>query len=135
MWIFLYDSFLSIVHKDCASDELLVRARRKGDIEKIFPKATVTRYTKSDYLYRAVVKRSAVADAMTAEIETIKYDNFKSAVADKPYHDALLTTWAAMAELQNPAPYSGNRISTVRGGKKGIADLFDAPAKKKGKKR
>ena len=43
MWIMLSDSFLSIVHKDCAQDELLVRARRPSDIESVFPDAKVKR--------------------------------------------------------------------------------------------
>ena len=37
MWIFLSDSFLSIVaHRD-KPGVLLVRARRAGDIEAVFP--------------------------------------------------------------------------------------------------
>ncbi len=71
MWVCLSDSFLSIVSKDCASDELLVRARRKGDIEKIFPEATVKRDTKTDYLYRARVKRLDVENAMVGEVRRI----------------------------------------------------------------
>lgn len=50
MWLCLNSAFLSIVFKDCAEDELLVRARRKGDIEKVFPDAKVIRSTDSDYL-------------------------------------------------------------------------------------
>lgn len=34
MWIFLSDSFLSIVDKEGDGSTLLVRARRAGDIEK-----------------------------------------------------------------------------------------------------
>ena len=37
MCLCLSDGFLSIVAKDCADDELLVRARRHGDIERTFP--------------------------------------------------------------------------------------------------
>ena len=60
MWVCLKNSFLSIVSKDCRPDELMVRARRPGDIEKVFPDAKVTRNTGSDYLYRAVVPRDVV---------------------------------------------------------------------------
>jgi hypothetical protein len=52
MWIMTNNSYLSIVSKDCGLAELLVRARRAGDIEKVFPNAKVTRQTDSDYLYR-----------------------------------------------------------------------------------
>jgi hypothetical protein len=37
MGIFLNDAFLSIVDKDGDGTTLLVRARRKGDIERVFP--------------------------------------------------------------------------------------------------
>ena len=50
MWIMTNNSYLSIVSKDCGPAELLVRARRAGDIEKVFPNAKVTRQTGSDYL-------------------------------------------------------------------------------------
>jgi hypothetical protein len=53
MWIMTNNSYLSIVSKDCGPAELLVRARRTGDIEKVFPDAKVTRNTMRDYLYRA----------------------------------------------------------------------------------
>ena len=42
MWIVLNNSFLSIVKNRNNDDELLVRARVKGDIEKIFSNADVS---------------------------------------------------------------------------------------------
>jgi len=42
MWIFLADSFLSVVDMgDPTGSTLLVRARRQGDIERAFPDAKV----------------------------------------------------------------------------------------------
>jgi hypothetical protein len=41
MWIFLNDSFLSIVANRELAGVLLVRARKEGDIEAVFPDATV----------------------------------------------------------------------------------------------
>ena len=50
MWLCLNDAFLSIVKKDCPKDSLLVRARRPGDIEKVFgPDVKVKRSTNSEY--------------------------------------------------------------------------------------
>lgn len=100
MWICLNDSFLSIVAKDCAPDELLVRARRKGDIDKIFPGARVVTSKTTDYRWRAVVKRKRVADALAGEVSRINYDNFKDSVSNKRLHDAYLRVWTAMADLQ-----------------------------------
>jgi 23S rRNA A2030 N6-methylase RlmJ len=114
MWICLYDCFLSIVAKDCAPDELLVRARRPGDIEKIFKGVKVTKYTKSDYLFRAVVKKADVIKAMALEIEDIDYDNFKSAVQDDKLHRAYLDMWCTMSALQPTVPYSGSTNGKFR---------------------
>ncbi len=100
MWLCINDAFLSIVSKDCARDELLVRARRKGDIEKIFPGARVVVSTKTDYRFRAVVKRNDVADALRMEVSRITYENFKDSVTDKPLHDAYLRVWTVMETLQ-----------------------------------
>ena len=99
MWLLLNDTFLSIVHKDCKDDELLVRARRPGDIERVFgKKAKKTQNT--DYRYRAVVKRADVERRMASEINAISYDNFKDSVKDRELHDAYLNVWRTMRELQ-----------------------------------
>jgi hypothetical protein len=111
MWVCLYDAFLSIVHKDCKPDELLVRARRPGDIEKIFPNAIVTEYDRADYQFRAVVKREVVIAAIATEITDIEYSNFKNQVADRELHDAYLNVWTTMSRLQPKAPYSGWQIA------------------------
>lgn len=100
MWVCLNDAFLSIVAKDCARDELLVRARREGDIERIFPRATVKRTPKGDYLFRAFVKRGAVRRAMGRELDRVTYDNFKDSVRDDTLHDAYLRVWSTMMDLQ-----------------------------------
>lgn len=107
MWIFLNDCAFSIVAKDCARDELMVRARRPGDIEKLFPDAQVTEFTRSDYHYRAAVKRTALANALVAELARVTYSNFKNSVEDRRLHDAYSRVWGIMAGLQPSPPYSG----------------------------
>lgn len=107
MWIMLNDAFLSIVKKDCADDELLVRARRPGDIEKVFGRGVRPERTlDSDYLFRAVIARTEVVRAIQNEVLRIDYTNFKSSVADDKLHDAYMSVWDSMAMLQNPRPYS-----------------------------
>ena len=88
-------------------EELMVRARRNGDIEKCFPAAKVTRSTKGDYLYRAVISRNEIAGAVAAAIQDIDYPNFKGNVEDDALHGAYLKVWSVMATLQEPPPYSG----------------------------
>ena len=104
MWIMTNNSYLSIVKKDCRPAELLVRARRAGDIEKVFPDAKVTRNTNSDYLYRAVLPRDLVKQALAAMIDHIDYPNFKDSVEDSSLHAAYVSVWCAMAGLQHPPP-------------------------------
>ena len=104
MWIMTNNGYLSIVSKDCSPAELLVRARRAGDIEKVFPDAEVTRNTNSDYLYRAVLPRDVVKQALTAMIDHIDYPNFKDSVEDNSLRAAYASVWCAMAGLQHPPP-------------------------------
>jgi hypothetical protein len=80
MWIVTKGAFLSIVSKDCGPDELLVRARRPGDIEKVFPQVKVVEGAGTDYRCRAVIKRQTVAEAIANEVEAVDYGNFKTAV-------------------------------------------------------
>lgn len=115
MWVCLSGAFLSIVHKDCAADELLVRARRQGDIKKVFPGVKEVKTVGNDYLYRAVIKRSVVADALAKmALETIDYPNFKNTVRDNKLHNAYNRVWHVMADLQVIAPYS-NPVRRQRG--------------------
>lgn len=112
MWLMLNDAFLSFVSKDCKPDEVLVRARRPNDIQTIFPGAKVTEYDKSDYQFRAVVKRTDVETALIGEVKRIVYSNFKNSVRDHALHNAYNAVWGTMAKLQPKAPYSGYRGKT-----------------------
>jgi hypothetical protein len=100
MWICLKDSFLSIVAKDCAPDELLVRARRPGDIERLWPDAAVREGGGTDYRFRAAIPRAKVAAAIADALTGINYGNFKNEVDDPALHDAYLDVWHALARLQ-----------------------------------
>lgn len=101
MWIFLSDSFLSIVDKgDPAGQTLLVRARRHGDIERVFPGADVVEGRGTDYRYRARIDREQVALAMAEQVRAIRYPNFKGAVTDDERHQAYMDTWQAMVRFQ-----------------------------------
>lgn len=105
MWLCLNHAFLSIVHKDCAPDELLVRARRDGDIERVFPAAEVRIIPGHDYRCRAIVKRSAVAAVLSQIAAEIDYPNFKDSVRERKLHDAYMNVWSDMGQLQPGGPY------------------------------
>jgi hypothetical protein len=110
MWILLNNAFFLIVSKDCPKDHLLVRARRSGDIEKVFGRRIVVeRLTDADYLFRARIPREEVKEVIARELDRITYDNFKNSVADDDLHHAYTKIWSNLAEVQNPPPYSDHR--------------------------
>lgn len=111
MWICLTDAFFSIVDKECGPDELLVRARRPGDIEKVFPNAKVEIRSGTDYQFRAKVSRVDVANALMMEVMSVDYSNFKGATKDRRLHDAYANFWHDHAALQPSRPYSRERGS------------------------
>lgn len=100
MWIFCNDAFLSIVDKAKTPGRLVVRARKKGDIERVFPGAKVSTTPDADYLYRAEIERGAVADAIAERVRGINYSNFKGSVPDRKRHDAYMGVWSVMNRYQ-----------------------------------
>lgn len=101
MWVFLRDSYLSIVDKgDDTGRTLLVRARKAGDIEAVFPGADVQEGGGTDYAFRARVDREQVAQAISDQVRSIRYPNFKGAVKDRARHNAYMDTWQAMMHFQ-----------------------------------
>jgi hypothetical protein len=112
MWIMGSDFFLSVVRKDCTPGQLLVRARREGDIERVFGQhVDVERDLNADYLFRARIPEEEVAEIMRREVLSISYGNFKDSVRDEALHDAYLTCRHALARTQDPPPYSGRRAT------------------------
>lgn len=101
MWIFLSDAFLSIVDKGGDGTTLLVRARKPGDIERIFPEAEVEETPHNDYRYRARLPRERVAQAMANAVRDIRYSNFKHTVKTHARHEAYMDVWGSMYRFQN----------------------------------
>lgn len=111
MWICLNNAFLSIVTNPEGQDTLLVRARRPGDIESVFPGAVVSRRPGRDYLYRATIKRAEVGMAIAEAAMQIDYPNFKNSVGNAELHDAYARVWGVMANLQAVRPYGDDSVS------------------------
>lgn len=106
MWLMFNDAFLSIVDKAKQKGCLMVRARRPGDIERVFPGAKVAESFGTDYRYRAEIPRPIVANAVAARVLGIDYDNFKGSTKDKPLHDAYMRVWSNMERLQPGGSYA-----------------------------
>jgi hypothetical protein len=104
MWLMQNNSFLSIVDAAETPGCLLVRARRVGDIEAVFPHADVVILVGRDYRFRAQIMRADVAKALVSAVMALDYPNFKSSVADYHLHRAYADCWSTMASLQEYAP-------------------------------
>ena len=100
MWIFLSNSFISVVQKPGDTNLLTVRARIEGDIERVFPDAKVQANKGTDYKYRVKVPREAVAKALHDQAMSVNYPNFKSTVKDRERHDVYMGVWSAMYGAQ-----------------------------------
>lgn len=101
MWIFLPNSFISVVQKPGDTDILTVRARIQGDIEAVFPQAAVVPYRGTDYKYRALVPREIVAQVLHDQVMDLTWSNFKGAVKNRKRHDAYMNVWSAMHAVQD----------------------------------
>ena len=102
MWVFLNNSFLSIVENRNNKEELLVRSRIKGDIEKVFPDSDVFEMESSDYKYRSFIKKTDVSSKLKNIVEDINYDNFKNSISydQSERHNSYLNVWAELKKLQ-----------------------------------
>lgn len=103
MWVFMSDSFLSIVAYRDHPDFLLVRARAAGDIEKVFPTAKVKHTPANDYAYRTILPRFAVEKALALYVEQIDYTNFKNSVSDHDRHGFYFAAYNAILGLGRKA--------------------------------
>ena len=100
MWIQFNNAFLSIVVNRDNKLDLLVRARIKGDIEKIFPDADVFEDENADYKYRAFISKAKVAARIMLKMTQINYDNFKNSVKEIERKNAYSNIWLELRKLQ-----------------------------------
>lgn len=103
MWVFLTDAFLSIVADRDDPKSLLVRARRSGDIERVFPRAEVRRAEEADYRFGAFLPRGEVQSVICARIGEIRYPSFMDAVEERDRHNSYFRVWDAMYRFQSQA--------------------------------
>ncbi|EBA6160817.1 hypothetical protein BIW22_24835 [Salmonella enterica] len=106
MWFFGSDAFLSVVQHKSNPAILVVRARRPGHIEKMFPDVEVLTLDGRDYQFRAELPREVVAARMAQYVMEMTATNFKDSVKDKVYHDACYGVWGCMEKIQPLPAYS-----------------------------
>lgn len=106
MWIFTRDGFYSAVKKECAIDEILVRARQRMDLvglgRKIGQKLRIEETPLSDYRFRTVVKKADWAKYLAEAALELDYGNFKNTVpkGDFRRHNAYVRCWEALCDWQ-----------------------------------
>lgn len=115
MWMMSTDGFISVVaHRDLPG-VMMVRARVKADLERIFgPDRQIETWPGADYLYRVLVDREELAQIVADQVRDVDYwSHAKDEMikrSPKTEHGtrskALYATWSAFAELQPYRPYS-----------------------------
>jgi len=108
MWLFCKSGFFSAVLDFDNPDRVLVRARFKGDLERLLAnmpghaKAEILHTPDADYKFRVFVKKSDWETAVLSEAEDMDYTNFKSAVHGNTLRDhAYMNVWTVMRNAQN----------------------------------
>jgi len=105
MWLFTKNSFVSIVQHRERPDDVLIRARVKKHLERLFPHKAEEIYADSDadYKYRLLVSKKELAEVLSAYIlQSLDYDNFKAAQEpdDPAWSRFLHEVWGAGLNLQ-----------------------------------
>lgn len=109
MWIFTPTSFVSIVAHRTKPGVLLVRARLKGDIERLFPGSKEIETPNADYRFRAEIARGRVTELVREQLTALDYDNVKAAIPTgrgKVHRDrsrAMHGVWEVMHRAQTAA--------------------------------
>jgi len=101
------DAMFSIVENIKNPKQLAVRARFKGDIERVFlvPTRKVVVDGGTDYKYRIMLPRKKEMKTISSEIEDIDYTNFKDSVVEDwraKLYGRVWTLFFGEQEARNP---------------------------------
>lgn len=104
MWVFTKNSFISCVQHRERPNDVLVRARRRKDLARLFPKRKdqILMDIGADYHYRLLVSKKELAKTLSDYImQQLTYDNFKAAQDhDDEWMQFLYSVWTAGLDLQ-----------------------------------
>ncbi|MFN8161678.1 MAG: hypothetical protein U0R52_11620 [Solirubrobacterales bacterium] len=109
MWLITTSGFYSVVQHRREPGKLIVRARRREDIEalrELIPSLRPYSDRSADYRWRAVVTRPEWVAAVAQIAGEIDYPNFKSAVAERQGPDRAhryAEVWRTLLGLQEEA--------------------------------
>lgn len=105
MWLMTKNSFVSVVQHRERPNDVLVRARKREHLNRLFPKKakSVLVDDRADYKYRLIVSKKELATTLTDYImRSLKYDNFKAAQShdDPEWTNFLHQVWHEGFALQ-----------------------------------
>jgi hypothetical protein len=115
MYVLFEHGFVDIVEdrESPHGDVLMVRARRREDLERFMQLATPTynnvdyppeiqAWDIADYRFRVFLYRKEVEELIVAAITKIDYTSFKTRMleVDPELHEAMLDWWLAFVKLQ-----------------------------------
>lgn len=105
MWIMTKNSFISAVQHRGKPDHVLVRARRRKDLERLFPARSeeIAHTPEADYAWRILASKKELARIVAHYIEhSLEYDNFKAAQErdNNEWPQFLGRVWQAGWEMQ-----------------------------------
>ena len=106
MWLFTKHGFFSAVENFNDKNLIHVRARFKGDLERLCATYRVRPEVKtisgSDYPFRMDFERATWTSIVQGEAQSIDYSNFKSAVHDGTKRDrAYIEVWSALQKYED----------------------------------
>ena len=116
MWIVTTRGFLSVVQNtdsNAPGEALLVRGRVREDLDHFASFAAghsdrlaVTSTPDFDYGYRLTTSREKVGAYLAAQVDALKYPNFKNEVAksDPERAHVYMDVWSALHELSGIRP-------------------------------
>lgn len=105
-WILFPDAFVSVVTHEDQPTKVVVRARLRGDIERLLPGAEVEKTPQADYLYRVTVDRNWLTEAVAFRLRQMTYTNVKGAISksdDSGRAFMMNRIWAAGLDAQRDA--------------------------------
>lgn len=115
MWFCFNDSLVSTVADKNDSTRLMVRARRKADLEHLFgADAEIVETAHADYRWRTFVSREAFTALVADRINAISYTNFKDSVEDSDRHDLYLQMWSSHLHYQQTDPATRSKKDRSR---------------------
>ena len=105
VWLFTKNSFISIVQHRERPDDVLVRARAKKYLERLFSHKAEEIYADegADYTYRLLISKKDLAEVVSSYIlQSLNYDNFKASqeTDDPAWTRFLHAVWAEGLKLQ-----------------------------------